>query len=44
MNLGEVAAECLRRPCQFPHEVPELGQKFRVGKFGVLIAFHVGDT
>ena len=44
MKFGEVAAECLRSPCKFPEQVPVLGQKMRMGKFGVILAFHVGDT
>ena len=44
MKFGEVAALALQNPCKHPEEVPVGGQKMRMGKFGVILAFHVGDT
>ena len=44
MRFGEIAAAALQRPCKHPEEVPVHAQRMRVGKFGVCLAFHVGDT
>ncbi len=44
MDISEVALACLEAPCRVPEEVPVHGQRMKVGKFVVLLAFHVGDT
>ncbi len=44
MTFPKAAALALQNPCKFPEEVPVHGQRMRLGKFAVILAFHVGDT